>query len=162
MTFRLVVIQKFCYHGNVTEQLLFFAPYHYWRGQAAIFAGYCEKQCRFPIVIFFVSQFVIYGSYFFIIGAVFLARAVFHMTRVGWRQCWEQRYNQEDQWLSLWQSLQTRNIKMEKKTNWFKPQINPPTKRQYDSIFLLLLSHVVNPTLHFLIPATQAILGFWE
>ena len=30
---------------------------------------------------------------------------------------------------SLWQSLQTRNIKMEKKTNWFKPQINPPKKR---------------------------------
>ena len=37
-------------------------------------------------------QFIVYGSYFFVIGAVFLARAVFHITRVGWQRCWQQRY----------------------------------------------------------------------
>lgn len=48
-------------------------------------------------------QFVVYGSYFFLIGAVFLARAVFHMTRVGWRQSWQQRYyiEIEDQSLAV-------------------------------------------------------------
>ena len=45
------------------------------------------------IYVFFI-QFVIYGSYFFIIGAVFLGRAVFFMTKVGWRRCWHQRYVQ--------------------------------------------------------------------
>lgn len=40
-------------------------------------------------------QFVVYGSYFFLIGAVFLARAVFHMTRVGWQRSWQQRYYTE-------------------------------------------------------------------
>lgn len=39
------------------------------------------------------TQFVIYGSYFVIIGAVFLARAVYYITsQVGWRQCWRRRY----------------------------------------------------------------------
>ncbi|KAL9964874.1 hypothetical protein ACROYT_G028579 [Oculina patagonica] len=47
------------------------------------------------------TQFVIYGSYFFIIGAVFLARAVFHMTRVGWQRCWQQRYRIENQPLTV-------------------------------------------------------------
>lgn len=48
------------------------------------------------LVFSFFFQFIIYGSYFFIIGAVFLARAVFHMTRVGWRHCWQQRHVQID------------------------------------------------------------------
>ena len=48
-------------------------------------------------------QFVVYGCYFFLIGAVFLARAVFHMTRVGWQRSWQQRYyiGNEDQFLAL-------------------------------------------------------------
>ncbi|EDO34856.1 predicted protein, partial [Nematostella vectensis] len=32
-----------------------------------------------------IEQFVVYGSYFFIIGAVFLAKGVYSMTRLGWR-----------------------------------------------------------------------------
>ena len=51
------------------------------------------------------SQFVIYGSYFFIMGAVFLARAVFHMTRVGWRRCWQQRYEIQNQPLTVMEDL---------------------------------------------------------
>ena len=55
----------------------------------------------------FVFQFVIYGSYFFIIGAVFLARAVFHMTRVGWRRCWQHRYNEiENQPLAVMSNME--------------------------------------------------------
>jgi len=47
-------------------------------------------------------QFVVYGSYFFLIGAVFMARAVFHMTRVGWHRSWQQRYIEiEDQSVSV-------------------------------------------------------------
>ena len=46
-------------------------------------------------------QFVVYGSYFFLIGAVFLARAVFHMTRVGWQRSWQQRYSNENEDQSL-------------------------------------------------------------
>lgn len=41
-----------------------------------------------------VTQFVVYGSYFYIIGAVFLARAVYHMTREGWHHCWRQRHTE--------------------------------------------------------------------
>ena len=33
-----------------------------------------------------------YGSYFFVIGAIFLAMAVYSMTRIGWRTCWRLRY----------------------------------------------------------------------
>jgi len=48
------------------------------------------------------TQFVVYGSYFFLIGAVFLARAVFHMTRVGWQRSWQLRYIEiEDQSLAV-------------------------------------------------------------
>lgn len=37
-------------------------------------------------------QFIVYGLYFFLIGAVFLAMAVYAMTVIGWRVCWQQRY----------------------------------------------------------------------
>lgn len=58
-----------------------------------------ERGLNLPVQI----QFVVYGSYFFLIGAVFLARAVFHMTRVGWQRSWQQRYYTEIEDLSLWQ-----------------------------------------------------------
>lgn len=32
---------------------------------------------------------------------MFLARAVFHMTRVGWQQCWQQRYETENHPLTV-------------------------------------------------------------
>lgn len=49
-----------------------------------------ERGLGLPVI----TQFIVYGSYFFIIGAVFLARAVYHMTQVGWRQCYRQRYTE--------------------------------------------------------------------
>lgn len=54
-------------------------------------------------------QFVVYGSYFFLIGAVFLARAVFHMTRVGWQRSWQQRYYTEIEDQSLADLSQSTN-----------------------------------------------------
>ncbi|XP_046851724.1 thiamine transporter 1-like [Xenia sp. Carnegie-2017] len=38
------------------------------------------------------EQFVVYGFYFYIIGAAFLANAVYYMTVIGWRICWQRRY----------------------------------------------------------------------
>lgn len=38
------------------------------------------------------KQFIVYGFYFYLIGAVFLAMAVYTMTRIGWRACWHRRY----------------------------------------------------------------------
>ena len=55
-----------------------------------------KSQKHLLIIIIISLQFIIYGSYFFLIGAVFLARAVFTMTRTGWRQCWARRYYTED------------------------------------------------------------------
>ncbi|XP_031564271.1 thiamine transporter 2-like [Actinia tenebrosa] len=43
-----------------------------------------------------ITQFVVYGSFFFILGAVFLGKAMYTMTRIGWRTCWNQRYVTDD------------------------------------------------------------------
>ena len=45
-------------------------------------------------LFFLFLQFIVYGFYFFLIGAVFLAIAVYSMTVIGWRVCWQQRYFQ--------------------------------------------------------------------
>ena len=42
-------------------------------------------------------QFVVYGCYFLLIGAVFLFMAVVTMTSLGWRNCWSQRFVQSSQ-----------------------------------------------------------------
>ena len=46
------------------------------------------------MILSYSFQFVVYGCYFYIIGAVFLARAVYHMTQVGWHHCWRQRHTE--------------------------------------------------------------------
>jgi len=46
--------------------------------------------------MFVLLQFVVYGTYFYILGAAFFGKAVYSMTRKGWKNCWRERYVRDD------------------------------------------------------------------